>query len=753
MLINLLKNYFNVQQNYKHGQDNTAFRQSALRVFLALSLVIFLGVEAFYLAESLQSNEYISLIIMSLAVLFLCKLIYFSNKYVTAVAFCFVAFLAFTGFVLLAVTENYYAQKYALISLYSIPLVVRLLFSFKASLIAICLNVIPFYAFSFNVFNNVEQSDTSLYFQLLTFFTLNIALPVAVSRIINTLEENTSHINLLYKKLNKNHALYQEFFEHTGSPSVLCNQQGTILKANHSALRLLTNKKRKTVENTKILNWLVPVKSASEKYFWQSNATECTLKSDPNTHIEVHRATLTKHGYYVLHLQVVTHLKQMQEKLEHQQQTSTRLAHFDTLTKLPNHYFFCQMVNKKLTNDNHTTGAMVIIRISQFKLFNKQYGKDNANKIIYSFAKKLQKNLDQDACIARLRGVKFACFVPLNQTYLIQKNFAEFINSILPAQVKINGHILNINYNVGISYYRNNGETAEELVEQCEMALEHSTSADNYSFFDKEVEQNLILEHQLGLKLSSAIKRNELSIWLQPQVNRYGEIGSFEALARWQQKDGSFVSPVVFIKVAEDLGLLPLLAESMIKQLVGVLSEWHKEGIRTPIAFNLAGPELMNDMFFALLMSLISDHPWLHEMLELEITETSPVMTHPLIHKRLRVLSQYGFSIAIDDFGTGQASLGQLVDIAANILKIDRRFVMPLPEDKRHLDIVKSTLQLAKSLDMKVVAEGIETQAQADLLIRLGCDTLQGYFFYKPSPIENWTEDNNQKAKALRMVY
>ena len=128
----------------------------------------------------------------------------------------------------------------------------------------------------------------------------------------------------------------------------------------------------------------------------------------------------------------------------------------------------------------------------------------------------------------------------------------------------------------------------------------------------------------------------------------------------------------------------------------------------------------MNDAFFALLMTLIADNPWLKDMLELEITETSSVMTHPLIHKRLRSLSQYGYSIAIDDFGTGQASLGQLVDIPANILKIDRRFVSPLPGDQRHVDIVKSTIQLAESLGMTVIAEGIGNQRAGQPSCRTG---------------------------------
>ncbi|WOD07513.1 phosphodiesterase [Marinomonas sp. GJ51-6] len=550
----------------------------------------------------------------------------------------------------------------------------------------------------------------------------------------------------LYQKLNDNYALYEEFFENTGTPTLLCDQYGKLLKANQLARELLTDNQTSNFSNSKISDWLSPGAN-NGKFFWQSNVAQCTLKNNPETHIEIRRATLDRHGHYVLHLQNTTELRAIQQELEYTQQTNSRLTHFDLLTRLPNHRNFCRQVNERINaKDTHLTGAMFIIRICQFKLLNKQYGKDNANRIILNFAKSLQSNLSEKAIISRLRGVKFACFIPLNQTHLIQKNLTTLIRSVLPKQLSIDGNRLNMDYQVGIAYYQTDGKTAETLLEHCEMALEYSSSTDRFSYYNYDLENKLIGEHKLSLKLSSAIKNKEIKIWLQPQVSQNGQICSFEALARW--KNGNqFVSPVVFISIAEKLGLLPLLAENLIRELVSTLSEWHKEHIYTPIAFNLAGQELMNDSFFALLMSLISDKPWLSELLELEITETSYVMTNPLIHKRLRSLSQFGFSIAIDDFGTGQASLGQLVDIPANILKIDRRFIAPLPNDQRHLDIVKSTIQLAESLDMKVIAEGIETKEQANLLIALGCHTLQGYYFGKPSPLSDWTNKNHEKAK------
>ncbi|WP_111636846.1 EAL domain-containing protein [Marinomonas shanghaiensis] len=750
MFIDFLKGYFLLDSDAATEGHEKVFQQSALRILLALTVCI-LVISA---CHALIFSSEISFLGINTAYLFLVALLlHFSKQYVQASAILFLLTLLISGFLLLALNDEFYAQKYALISLYSLPLITRLLFSFRASLIAMILNLYPCYLIMTESLNKpLIDISSSFYFQLLTFVTLNIGLPLVVSRILNTLEKNALNMRQLYQKLNDNYALYEEFFENTGTPTLLCDQRGKILKANQLARELLSDSEPNDFSNSTITNWLSPTGDAG-KFFWQSNIAECTLKHKANVHIEVRRASLTQHGYYVLHLQNTTQLKAIQQELENTQQTNSRLAHFDLLTLLPNYRHFCSQVNQRINEqERHLTGAMFIIRISQFKLLNKQYGKDNANKVILNFSKMLQKKLSEHTIIGRLRGVKFSCFVHLSQAYLIQKNLSALIHSVLPSQISVDGNRLNMDYQVGIAYYHTDGKTAEELLEHCEMALEYSSPTERFSYYNQNLENKLIEEHKLGLTLSSAIKNKQIRIWLQPQVKPNGQICSFEALARWQN-NGQFVPPTTFIKIAEKLGLLPLLAENLVRELVNTLSTWHKEHIYTPIAFNLAGQELMNDAFFALLMTLIADKPWLKDMLELEITETSSVMTHPLIHKRLRSLSQYGYSIAIDDFGTGQASLGQLVDIPANILKIDRRFVSPLPGDQRHVDIVKSTIQLAESLGMTVIAEGIETKEQATLLAALGCTTLQGYYFAKPSPLSDWTTNDNAKAKELRMVY
>ncbi|TDO99737.1 putative bifunctional diguanylate cyclase/phosphodiesterase [Marinomonas balearica] len=755
MFVEYLKRFFLVN-NQSLQSINSAFEKSALRIFLSFTTLIFAGlsVQSWLYCDLSESLCYAVSSTLAFGVLLVLLYLSRSKTQIAAGGYCLLLFA--TGLSFLLEENEVVAFKFGIVSLYSLPLIIRLFFSFRLALVASLLNIGTL-IYSIDLLNDnlvTLPFEVAILLNILVFGILNVTLPLAVSRVLHALEVNAKHMQKMYSRLNRNNLLYEEIFEHTGTPTLLCDKRGRILRLNKQASDLLNSNSKKRLEGTSIDKWLKPISDSVNRFFWQSNASECLLKSNSKMSVEVHRSQLTNHGHYVLHLQNTTHLKALTQELESTQQTNSRLSQLDLLTSLPNHFYFSKLVDERLKAQNsHFTGAVAIIKISQFKLLNKQYGKDKSNRIILNFSKSLKSRLSDQTILARLRGVKFACFLPLGQTYLIQRNLSTLINSALPGQLRIDGHQLNMDYQVGVVYLNNDGATAEELLEHCEMALEYSTSADRIAYYDKELEHNLMEEHQIGLKLVQAIQNKEIDLWLQPQVHSDGQIRSFEALARWRTDDGSFVSPVVFIRIAEDLGLLPKLAENLLREIVSILAQWHDEHIRTPVAFNLAGQELMNDAFFALLMSLTAEHPWLGDMLELEITETSPVMTNPLIHKRLRALSSYGYSIAIDDFGTGQASLGQLVDIPANILKIDRRFVSPLPDDIRHIDIVKSTITLAKSLNMKVIAEGIETKEQATLLTALGCDTLQGYYFGKPSPIEEWTDNSHEKAKELRMVY
>ncbi|MFT2111401.1 EAL domain-containing protein [Marinomonas sp. 2405UD68-3] len=761
MLKNYIKDFFLISSTQLSKHDTKTSQLSALKLILACGFLSITGIVLHNIWFAIQESNTAAIIIdVSYLIASIVPFLFIRQSPRKTAQYCLFV-IASSCIVFAATVKDQQILQISLILMYIMPTLGGLFFSARCAIGLSCINLATLgFILAGTEVSIFPAIDITLpfsfeYLHILIFMAFNVALPFAATRILFTLDANSKHMQSLYRRLNRNYALYEEIFEHTGTPTLLCNRHGKVLKANHQAKELLGKGNINSVENSMINSWMSPIgKTSSDHYFWESNSTECTLKMSPDTHLELHRSSLTTHDHYVLHLQNITHLKALKLELVHTQETNARIVQFDTLTSLANHNHFCSEVNKRLRKHSKMgTGAMFIVRINQFKLLNKRYGKEQANKIILAFSGALQNKISDQAIIGRLRGVKFACFVPLSHTYFIQRNLSSLINSILPEQLKIKNDLLTIQYQVGVTYFPADGKSAEDLLEHCEMALEYTSEAKKISYFDHELEEQLFEEHQLGMELNAAIKRNDIRIWLQPQVSPSGQVQSFEALARWQKKDGSFVSPIVFIRVAETLGLLPRLSENLLRELISILQAWHREQIHTPVAFNLAGQELMNDSFFALLMSMSADYPWLSDMLELEITETSQVMTHPLIHKRLKALSQYGFSIAIDDFGTGQASLGQLIDIPANILKIDRRFIAPLPNELRHLDIVKSTIQLANSLNMRVIAEGIETKEQANLLISLGCHTLQGYYYGKPTPSQEWTENNHAKAKELRMVY
>lgn len=228
MFINFLKNYFLVDSDSSIEGDEKAFQQSALRILIALTICIFSVSEVHYLIT------YQDLTFLGINSTYLCLLgglLYFSRKYAKITAILFLITLITTSFLLLTLSEEFHAAKYALVSLYSLPLITRLLFSFRASLVAMVANIYPFYLMTSNGLDN-GQTDiaSSFYFQLLTFATLNLGLPLAVSRIIQTLENNASHMKLLYQKLNDNYAMYEEFLRTQGHQPYYVINEGESLR-------------------------------------------------------------------------------------------------------------------------------------------------------------------------------------------------------------------------------------------------------------------------------------------------------------------------------------------------------------------------------------------------------------------------------------------------------------------------------------------------------------------------------------------
>ena len=230
-------------------------------------------------------------------------------------------------------------------------------------------------------------------------------------------------------------------------------------------------------------------------------------------------------------------------------------------------------------------------------------------------------------------------------------------------------------------------------------------------------------------------------------MSLHGVTVGYEVLAILKEpKSGTVLQPFQFLPLVEENKWEVLFTQKIIDGTLALLDKWPSNLPKVPLAINLSGPELLSDLFYEKLLRRFSESPELGARLKLELTETSVLASHYETKRRLTSLANVGATIIIDDFGTGHASLSQLIDMSASVIKVDREFVERVETSERHRKIVKMTLDLAKSLDMQTIAEGVETQAQLRVLKDMGFNIFQGYLFGKPAPIEHWVK--TAKARA-----
>jgi len=258
----------------------------------------------------------------------------------------------------------------------------------------------------------------------------------------------------------------------------------------------------------------------------------------------------------------------------------------------------------------------------------------------------------------------------------------------------------------------------------------------NYQYYNSTMTELAFERVIMEASLREALEKEEFVVYFQPQVNGVTDkLIGMEALVRWQHSTMGIVSPDKFIPLAESTGLIVELDRYVMKTAMTQLSKWYKDGLNPGIlAMNLSVKQLKQKDFIQILESLIKETECKSEWIELEVTE-SQIMSNPEeAIKILQAISDIGIKLAVDDFGTGYSSLSYLKKLPIDKLKIDREFIKDLPDDEEDSAITKAVISLAKSLNLKVIAEGVETKEQRDFIVESGCEYIQGYFYSKPVP-------------------
>ncbi|WP_367846689.1 putative bifunctional diguanylate cyclase/phosphodiesterase [Rhodoferax sp. WC2427] len=413
-----------------------------------------------------------------------------------------------------------------------------------------------------------------------------------------------------------------------------------------------------------------------------------------------------------------------------------RLAHIDTLTGLANRYQF----GKRLADyfaPALTGGActLLLLDLDNFKTVNDSLGHAVGDQLLQTVALRLQAVADPLALLARLGGDEFAVLVP----GLLERAQAERLGSQLQAALAqpwvADGHRIAVQASIGVGFAPTDADTAEQLLKVCDMALYAAKAAGRHRlrFFEPALalhaQQHLALLSDLGL----ALQRGEFVLHYQPQADlASGALLGFEALVRWQHPLRGLVSPLEFIAVAEESGLIVPLGAWVLRQACMDAAGWPTH---LRVAVNLSAVQFGNADVLAVVDSALQHSGLPSARLELEITESTLMHDSQAVLEVLHALRGKGVRVALDDFGTGYSSLAYLRSFPLDKLKIDRSFVSILDRaggDTSAAAIVQTIVQLAQALHLETTAEGVETAAQFDLLRRMGCAQAQGYWIAQP---------------------
>ncbi|MDF5891246.1 EAL domain-containing protein [Pseudomonas syringae pv. syringae] len=432
----------------------------------------------------------------------------------------------------------------------------------------------------------------------------------------------------------------------------------------------------------------------------------------------------------------------------------THLALHDNLTGLPNRALLTERIDQAMKRATETGGcfALMFMDLDGFKPVNDAFGHHTGDLLLRQVALRLRNSLHRRDTLARVGGDEFVLLVelqhPEDALAVARRQVNEVGNPFI-----IGEHQLQISLSIGICVYPGNGSTQHELLINADAAMYHTKAAgkNGYSFFDVSMNSNARNQLQMSQDLHKAIKHRQFCIYYQPKFDAMtGLPVGAEALLRWNHPEQGVLGPDLFISMAEKTGLIIQIGEWVLDEACRQMREWYTQGYsHWRIAVNLSALQFCHAGLVTAVADTLARHQLPANCLTLEITETTAMHDADASLAVLRRLSEMGVDLSIDDFGTGYSSLMYLKRLPANEIKIDRGFVRDLEHDTDDAAIVSAIVAVGQALNLRIVAEGVETAVQQRFLTRLGCHSLQGFLLGYPLPAEQFLEEiRAAEAKA-----
>ena len=452
-------------------------------------------------------------------------------------------------------------------------------------------------------------------------------------------------------------------------------------------------------------------------------------------------------------IQDITDRKRNEERIYH-------LAYYDELTGLPNRDLFVEHLSRALpiADRNQTKSAVIFIDLDRFKRINDSLGHTAGDQALRIIADRLSNYTRRSDTVGRLASKppmslalarhaadEFMVLIDGLQDVEHAGTICGRILAEIARPLNLGNAELFVTGSLGVTLYPADGSDINSLWQNAHIALEHAKKSGGncFRFYSPNMNQQAAERLNIESKLNRALEKQELSLYYQPQVHvTSGKLLGFEALLRWHPEGQAPISPVEFIPVAEETGLILPIGRWVVETACAQLSQWRDKGLPlVRIAVNLSARQFANPNLAAEIQTILETHGIEPQYLEVELTESVIMRDVEEAQRKLKMLKDIGLRIAVDDFGTGYSSMNYLKRFPLDILKIDRCFIQDLHQNQTDEDIAKAIIALSQSLNLVAIAEGVETEAQRDILARLGCECYQGFLFSRPEPatiVEKW---------------
>lgn len=427
------------------------------------------------------------------------------------------------------------------------------------------------------------------------------------------------------------------------------------------------------------------------------------------------------------------------------------LAYYDALTGIPNRTLFYDRLRTALLRSKRDDSSVAVffMDLDRFKYINDSLGHDAGDQLLIEVSKRIKSIIRESDTLCRLGGDEFTLII---EGCKVEEavDMAERIGAVIKEPFAIQERQVTVGISIGIALAPFDDLTVEGIIRKADSAMYHAkeTGRGRFAFSSEDIEKRNHEQLEMQLKLKEALQKEEFQLFLQPQISlvegRYQIVGA-EALIRWE-RDGRLIPPVSFIPSAEENGLILPIGSWVIREVFCIDRILKENGIFINLAFNVSVKQFEDENLIHLLEAMMVQNSYQNIRLIVEITESMFINNLDRAIAYLNEIKALGISIALDDFGTGYSSMSFLTKLPVDILKIDKSFVDRLDDDK-YRNLTYTIISMAKTLNLKTLAEGVETKIQADSLISKNCDELQGYFFSKPLPVKEFMKFYQEMMK------